>query len=83
MQVRLQNSSAVCKLKMGEVEDAESQLQEALERDAKNPETLANIITAGLLSGKPVSRHLKYPTFPPSMSPPCSGAENTALAPSH
>jgi coatomer protein complex subunit epsilon len=56
--VRLQNSSAVCKLKMGEVEDAEAQLQEAYERDAKNPETLANIVTAGLLLGKPVSRHL-------------------------
>lgn len=58
--MRLQNSSAICKLKMGEVEDAESQLQEAYERDAKNPDTLANIVTAGLLQGKPVSRHLKY-----------------------
>jgi coatomer protein complex subunit epsilon len=62
--VRLQNASAICKLKMGEVEEAESQLQEAYERDAKNPETLANIVTAGLLLGKPVSRHLKYVLTP-------------------
>ena len=57
--MRLYNSSAVCNMRMGEWEEAEKQLQEAYEKDAKNPETLANLITAGLHQGKSISRYTK------------------------
>lgn len=55
-QVRLLNGSAVCNMRMGRWEEAESQLMEAFEKDAKNPDTLANLATASLHLGKPASR---------------------------
>ena len=47
-------------MRMGDWSDAESYLQEAFEKDAKNPDTLANLLTVGLHLGKPVSRHREY-----------------------
>lgn len=41
----LHNGLAVCHMKMGEWEDAERDLQEALGKDAKDADTLANLIT--------------------------------------
>lgn len=35
-------------------------LQEAYEKDVKNPETLANLVSASLLSGKSSTRHVRY-----------------------
>ncbi len=59
-QVRLLNGSAVCNMRMGRWEEAESQLMEAFEKDAKNPDTLANLATASLHLGKPASRFVGY-----------------------
>ena len=56
-QVRLLNSIAVCNMRMERWEEAESQLLEAVEKDAKNPDTLANLITVSLHLAKPVSRY--------------------------
>ena len=47
-------------MRMGDWSDAESYLQEAFEKDAKNPDTLANLLTVGLHLSKPVSRHREY-----------------------
>ena len=57
MQARLLNGMAICHMRMGEYSDAESYLLEAFEKDAKHPDTLANLLTVGLHLGKPVSRH--------------------------
>ena len=57
-QVKLLNSSAVCKIRMGQWEDAETQLIEAFQKDAKNPDTLANLITTSLQLGKSASRYV-------------------------
>lgn len=53
----LHNGLAVCHMKMGEWEDAERDLQEALGKDAKDADTLANLITVGLHLGKSTSRY--------------------------
>jgi Coatomer epsilon subunit len=55
-QVRLLNGSATCNMRMGRWEEAEGQLMEAFEKDAKNPDTLANLVTVSLHLGKPTSR---------------------------
>ncbi len=47
-------------MRMGRWEEAESQLMEAFEKDAKNPDTLANLATASLHLGKPASRFVGY-----------------------
>lgn len=44
---------------MGRWVEAESQLQEAFEKDAKSADTLANLVTVSLHQGKPASRYLK------------------------
>ena len=59
VQTRLLNGSATCNMAMGRWEEAESQLQEAFEKDAKSAETLANLVTISLHQGKPASRYLK------------------------
>lgn len=41
----MHNGLAVCHMKMGEWEDAERDLLEALGKDAKDPDTLANLVT--------------------------------------
>ncbi|KAK9810168.1 hypothetical protein WJX72_005996 [[Myrmecia] bisecta] len=55
--VRLYNGSAVCNMRMSRWEEAEKELQDAYAKDAKNPDTLANLITCGLHLGKNVSRY--------------------------
>lgn len=57
MQTRLLNGSAVCNMRMGRWEEAEQQLMEALEKDAKNADTLANLVTTCLHLGKATSRY--------------------------
>ncbi|GMP71560.1 hypothetical protein CsSME_00029915 [Camellia sinensis var. sinensis] len=52
------NGKAVCCMHMGNFDEAESLLLEALNKDAKDPETLANLIVCSLHLGKPSSRFL-------------------------
>ena len=47
-------------MRMGRWEEAESQLLEACEKDAKNADTLANLITVSLHLTKPASRYSGY-----------------------
>lgn len=47
-------------MKMGEWEDAERELQDALGKDAKDPDTLANLITVGLHLGKNTARYARW-----------------------
>ena len=52
------NGMALAHMKMGEWEEAERELQEALAKDAKDADTLANLVTVGLHLGKPnTGRH--------------------------
>ena len=56
---RLYNGSAACNMVMGRFEEAEKDLMEALSKDSKDPETLANLVTVNLHLGKPAaSRYL-------------------------
>eukprot|EP00884_Botryococcus_braunii_P011077 jgi/Botrbrau1/19971/Bobra.0059s0086.1 len=55
--VRLYNGAAAANMQMGSWEEAERELQDALEKDPKNPETLANLITASLHLNKPTARY--------------------------
>ncbi|EEF32502.1 coatomer subunit epsilon-1 [Ricinus communis] len=52
------NGKAVCFMHMANFDDAETLLLEALNKDAKDPETLANLIVCSLHLGKPSSRYL-------------------------
>ncbi|XP_030471323.1 coatomer subunit epsilon-1 [Syzygium oleosum] len=52
------NGKAVCCMHMGNFEEAETLLLEALNKDAKDPETLANLVVCSLHVGKPASRYL-------------------------
>lgn len=52
------NGKAVCCMHMGNFDEAETLLLEALNKDAKDPETLANLIVCCLHLGKPPSRFL-------------------------
>ncbi|KAK6150184.1 hypothetical protein DH2020_017709 [Rehmannia glutinosa] len=52
------NGKAVCCMHKGEFDEAETLLLEALNRDAKDPETLANLVVCSLHLGKPSSRYL-------------------------
>lgn len=54
---RLLNGSAVCNMRMGRWEEAEQQLMEALEKDPKSADTLANLVTTCLHLGKAISRY--------------------------
>ncbi|CAA2968867.1 coatomer subunit epsilon-1 [Olea europaea subsp. europaea] len=54
------NGKAVCCMHMGTFDEAESLLLEALNKDAKDPETLANLVVCSLHLGKPSSRYLRY-----------------------
>lgn len=59
VQARLLNGMAVCHMRMGAWSDAESYLLEAYEKDAKNADTLANLVTVCLHLGKNAARHSK------------------------
>lgn len=50
--VKLFNGSAACHMLMGQYEDAEKDLAEALNKDGKDPETLANLVVCGLHCGR-------------------------------
>ncbi|PSR98732.1 Coatomer subunit epsilon-1 like [Actinidia chinensis var. chinensis] len=52
------NGKAVCCMHMGNFDEAESLLLEALNKDAKDPETLANLVVCSLHLGKSSSRYL-------------------------
>ncbi|TYI93261.1 hypothetical protein E1A91_D02G125100v1 [Gossypium mustelinum] len=52
------NGKAVCCIHMGNFDEAETLLLEALNKDAKDPETLANLVVCGLHLGKSSSRYL-------------------------
>ncbi|CAN6689351.1 unnamed protein product [Malus baccata var. baccata] len=52
------NGKAVCCMHMGNFDEAETLLLEALQKDAKDPETLANLVVCCLHLGKPSSRFL-------------------------
>ncbi|VFQ93725.1 unnamed protein product [Cuscuta campestris] len=52
------NGKAVCCMHMGNFDEAETLLLEALNKDAKDPETLANLVVCSLHLGKPSSRYL-------------------------
>ncbi|CAD7702608.1 unnamed protein product [Ostreobium quekettii] len=54
----LHNGSGVCNMRMDQYEDAERDLLDALNKDANNPTTLANLIACELHLGKPVSRYV-------------------------
>ncbi|CAM6116918.1 unnamed protein product [Calypogeia fissa] len=56
--VPLMNGSAVCQMHMGHFDEAETLLLDALSKDSKDPETLANLIVASLHLGKPTARYL-------------------------
>ncbi|CAF1928910.1 hypothetical protein BRARA_I02791 [Brassica rapa] len=52
------NSKAVCCMHMGNFEEAETLLLDALNKDAKDPETLANLVVCSIHVGKPSPRYL-------------------------
>ncbi|KAL6844056.1 hypothetical protein ACP4OV_025729 [Aristida adscensionis] len=52
------NGKALCLMHMGHFEDAEGLLLESLNKDAKDAETLANLIVCSLNLGKPATRYL-------------------------
>ncbi|CAH9116291.1 unnamed protein product [Cuscuta europaea] len=52
------NGKAVCCMHMGNFDEAETLLVEALNKDAKDPETLANLVICSLHLGKSPSRYL-------------------------
>nr|DAD33955.1 TPA_asm: hypothetical protein HUJ06_012806 [Nelumbo nucifera] len=52
------NGKAICCMHMGRFDEAESLLLEALNKDAKDAETLANLIVCSLHLGKSSSRYL-------------------------
>ncbi|KAL8495756.1 hypothetical protein ACS0TY_019757 [Phlomoides rotata] len=53
------NGKAVCCMHKGEFDEAETLLLEALNRGAKDPETLANLVVCSLHLGKSASRYLR------------------------
>lgn len=50
---RLYNGSAACNMAMGRFDEAEKDLMEALSKDSKDADTLANLVACGLHLGKP------------------------------
>lgn len=52
------NGKAVACMQMGQFDEAETLLLEALNKDAKDPETLANLVVCSLHLGKSSSRYL-------------------------
>jgi len=50
--ISMLNAQATCYMRMGKFEDADSNLQEALDRDSNNPETLCNMAVLAQHLGK-------------------------------
>ncbi|CAI5520494.1 unnamed protein product [Closterium sp. Naga37s-1] len=57
--VALLNGSALAQMHSGNFEDAEALLLDALNKDAKDANTLANLVVCSLHRGKPATRYLK------------------------
>ncbi|CAI5519131.1 unnamed protein product [Closterium sp. Naga37s-1] len=57
--VSLLNGSALAQMHSGNFEDAEALLLDALNKDAKDANTLANLVVCSLHRGKPATRYLK------------------------
>jgi len=55
---KLYNGSAVCHMQMGQYEDAEKDLLEAINKDTKDVETLTNLAVCSLHLGKPITRFI-------------------------
>jgi hypothetical protein len=60
VQASLYNGRAVCHMKMGNWEEAERDLLEAISKDAKNADTLANLVAVGLHLGKATGRYATW-----------------------
>ncbi|KAG0478018.1 hypothetical protein HPP92_012737 [Vanilla planifolia] len=58
MTAMILNGKAVCCIHMGRFDEAETLLLEALNKDAKDAETLANLVVCSLHVGKSASRYL-------------------------
>jgi coatomer protein complex subunit epsilon len=56
-QPKLHTGLAVCRMKMGEWEDAERDLLDALGKNAQDADALANLIPVALHLGKPAARY--------------------------
>eukprot|EP01018_Ginkgo_biloba_P039957 Gb_19817 [translate_table: standard] len=56
--VPILNGKAICCMHMGRFDEAESVLLEALNKDAKDADTLANLVVCNLHLGKPATRYL-------------------------
>jgi coatomer protein complex subunit epsilon len=72
----LYNCAAACAMQQGNWDEAEQLLQDAYEKDAKNPDTLANLATVGLHLGKNTSRYTKC-------VPPCHLLHTLGPVPHH
>jgi len=48
------NSQALCQINQGKFEEAQSLLQEALDRDSNNPDAMVNMIVLNQHLGKPI-----------------------------
>lgn len=55
---RLYAGCAACQMHMGRFEEAERDLLEALSKDAKDSDALANLIACAMHLGKPTARHV-------------------------
>ena len=55
---RLHAGLAACQARMGRWEDAEAELLQGLEKNAKDADTLANLATVSLHLGKSAGRYL-------------------------
>jgi coatomer protein complex subunit epsilon len=90
--VKLFNGSAACRMLMGQFEDAEKDLLEALNKDGKDPETLANLAVCGLHCGRRGTQKLRtylaqlrtvapdHPLVAPSLEEAFAAAAATAVA---
>ena len=58
MQAQLHNGLAAANMKMGRWEEAETDLQDALKKDDKDADALANMVACMLHLAKPYARHL-------------------------
>eukprot|EP00249_Psilotum_nudum_P008957 c21617_g1_i1 orf=523-1392(+) len=56
--VPLLNGKAVCYMHMGRFDEAEAALLEALNKNAKDADTLANLVVCGLHLSKPTARYM-------------------------